>query len=247
MNYVESITWPATQTNGQPCPNAPNPCGSWDIVGSGLRPRHGRVSHPLHPASNCHSPVERRPESARTPHWQPLAHPSISRAPWKLLCFPPSSSAYFAMATATISPVQPLISAAASTPTETCFSLQASTLTFTDKIAAVGQIILDQLENGHSTAAGYGGSVYAPNAAGGCPAAPLAGPAANCPQLTAGSWSGGIPTSWWRQWRMDGHLHRHVSQLRYQRTDRRNHAAVTLREGVCRGPDRHHSQATSLR
>ena len=35
MNYTESITWPATQPNGQPCPNPPNPCGAWDIVGSG--------------------------------------------------------------------------------------------------------------------------------------------------------------------------------------------------------------------
>ena len=35
MNYVETITWPATQSNGQPCSNPPNPCGSWDIVGSG--------------------------------------------------------------------------------------------------------------------------------------------------------------------------------------------------------------------
>jgi type II secretory pathway pseudopilin PulG len=35
MNYLESITWPANQTNGTPCPNSPNPCGSWDIVGSG--------------------------------------------------------------------------------------------------------------------------------------------------------------------------------------------------------------------
>src|ERR1700751_4400267 len=33
MNYVETISWPSTQTNGQPCPNAPDPCGSWDIVG----------------------------------------------------------------------------------------------------------------------------------------------------------------------------------------------------------------------
>src|SRR5215472_5107386 len=35
MNYTETITWPSTQTSGQPCPNLPNPCGSWDIVGSG--------------------------------------------------------------------------------------------------------------------------------------------------------------------------------------------------------------------
>ena len=35
MNYVETITWPSTRTDGTPCPNAPDPCGSWDIVGSG--------------------------------------------------------------------------------------------------------------------------------------------------------------------------------------------------------------------
>ena len=35
MNYTESLTWPATLPSGQPCPNAPNPCGAWDIVGSG--------------------------------------------------------------------------------------------------------------------------------------------------------------------------------------------------------------------
>ena len=34
----------------------------------------------------------------------------------------------------------------------------------------MGEVVLDQLENGHSTASGYGGSVYVPNAAGGCPA-----------------------------------------------------------------------------
>src|SRR5579872_5979290 len=32
---VPMIAWPATQTNGTACPNAPNPCGSWDIVGAG--------------------------------------------------------------------------------------------------------------------------------------------------------------------------------------------------------------------
>ena len=32
---IPMITWPATQTNGTTCPNAPNPCGSWDIVGAG--------------------------------------------------------------------------------------------------------------------------------------------------------------------------------------------------------------------
>ena len=42
MGYTESITWPSTQTNGLPCPNLPNPCGAWDIVGSG--PDQGMVA-----------------------------------------------------------------------------------------------------------------------------------------------------------------------------------------------------------
>ncbi|MGC2515747.1 MAG: PilX N-terminal domain-containing pilus assembly protein, partial [Terriglobales bacterium] len=35
MGYAENITWPSTQSNGKPCPNLPDPCGAWDIVGSG--------------------------------------------------------------------------------------------------------------------------------------------------------------------------------------------------------------------
>ena len=69
-----------------------------------------------------------------------------------------------------------------------------TTLTFTDKVAAAGQVIMDQLENGNSTSAdGYNDPVYIPTAAGGCPAAPGAGPATNCQALTVGSWTGGFP------------------------------------------------------
>jgi hypothetical protein len=70
-----------------------------------------------------------------------------------------------------------------------------TTLTFTDKIAAVGQVIMDQLENGWPTSNQYQGQVYVPSAGNGCPAAPGAGPgtSGNCPQLTAGSWTGGFP------------------------------------------------------
>lgn len=73
------------------------------------------------------------------------------------------------------------------------FLASGSKLTFTDKISAVGQVILDRLENGHLTSSGYTGAVYVPSAAGACPPAPGAGPAANCNQLTAGSWTGGFP------------------------------------------------------
>jgi Tfp pilus assembly protein PilX len=73
------------------------------------------------------------------------------------------------------------------------FLASGADLTFTDKIAAVGQVITTQLENGWPTATDYGGTVYVPNAAGGCPGAPGTGPAANCLAVPAGSWSGGFP------------------------------------------------------
>jgi hypothetical protein len=73
------------------------------------------------------------------------------------------------------------------------FLASGAKLTFTDKIAAVGQVIADQLENGHATSSGYTGTVYVPNAAGGCPGAPGTGPATNCLLLPAGSWTGGFP------------------------------------------------------
>src|SRR5580692_5124262 len=72
----------------------------------------------------------------------------------------------------------------------------AGPLTFTDKITAVGQVITDQLENGNKTGPGnYGGNVFVPNAAGGCPSAPNSGPGpgTNCLVLPAGSWTGGFP------------------------------------------------------
>jgi hypothetical protein len=73
------------------------------------------------------------------------------------------------------------------------FLASGAKLTFTDKIAAVGQVIMDQLENGHPTSSGYTGTEYVPNAGGGCPAAPGTGPATNCLALSAGSWTGGFP------------------------------------------------------
>jgi Tfp pilus assembly protein PilX len=71
-----------------------------------------------------------------------------------------------------------------------------SNLTFTDKIAAVDQVVLDQLENGWPTSNQYTGRVWVPNASGGCPPAPTPGPGptpAFCSQLTVGSWTGGFP------------------------------------------------------
>jgi|1186.fasta_scaffold01061_2 hypothetical protein len=74
------------------------------------------------------------------------------------------------------------------------FLASGTKLTFTDKLAAAGDVVLDQLENGHPTSVNYTGAVYVPSAAGACPPAPSAGPATNCNQLSEGSWTGGFPT-----------------------------------------------------
>jgi len=75
-------------------------------------------------------------------------------------------------------------------------------LVFDNKLSAFQQIIMDQLENGWQTTTSYNGTVYVPNASGGCLLNGVYPPAgANCIALpTAGtvpgdaSWSGGYPT-----------------------------------------------------
>lgn len=74
-------------------------------------------------------------------------------------------------------------------------------LVFNDKIQAYQQLVMDQLENGHATTTGYGGTVYVPKATSGCPLNTFPPTGANCIALpTAGtipgdaSWSGGYPT-----------------------------------------------------
>jgi Tfp pilus assembly protein PilX len=83
------------------------------------------------------------------------------------------------------------------------FLAAGSDLVFTDKIAAYKQIVMDRLENGWSTASGYGGTIYVPKASGGCvlgtpPTFPPTG--SNCVALPGSgtvpgdaSWSGGYP------------------------------------------------------
>jgi len=76
-------------------------------------------------------------------------------------------------------------------------------LVFNDKVAAFTQVVTDRLENGHSTAAGYTGTVYVSTATGGCALntfPPPTGGVTNCTTIPApptypgdASWSGGIP------------------------------------------------------
>jgi Tfp pilus assembly protein PilX len=82
------------------------------------------------------------------------------------------------------------------------FLASGASLVFDDKISAYQQIIMDQLENGHPTSSGYGGTVYVPKASGGCALSPIPPSGeANCVALPGAttipgdaSWSGGYPT-----------------------------------------------------
>jgi len=73
-------------------------------------------------------------------------------------------------------------------------------LVFNDKLAAYKQVVMDRLENGHLTSAGYGGTVYVPIASGGCPLNTFPPTGAFCAALPGSgtvpgdaSWSGGYP------------------------------------------------------
>jgi hypothetical protein len=150
MNYVESITWPTTQTNGQPCPNLPNPCGSWDIVGSG--PDQGMVAS-LIPfnlqvtATRASSAGESTTNAAITPTGGSVnltRTVEVALLPaFEFGVFCDGDCDYFA---------GPNFNFGGRVHTNgNLYLASGAALTFTDKIAAVGQIVLDRLENGHLT------------------------------------------------------------------------------------------------
>src|SRR5438270_10926251 len=73
-------------------------------------------------------------------------------------------------------------------------------LVFNDKIAAFKHVVMDQLENGHMTSTGYGGTVFVPIASAGCPLNTFPPTGSNCYALPGAgtvpgdaSWSGGFP------------------------------------------------------
>jgi Tfp pilus assembly protein PilX len=82
------------------------------------------------------------------------------------------------------------------------FLASGANLVFNDKVSAYQQIVMDQLENGHSTTVGYGGTVYIPKASGGCALSPIPPTGElNCIALPGAatvpgdaSWSGGYPS-----------------------------------------------------
>jgi hypothetical protein len=193
MGYNESITWPALQTNGTPCPNTPNPCGSWDIVGAGgdqgmvasLIPFTLQVT-----ATRAASAGEVTSNAAISPTG---ASVNLTRTV-EVALLPAFEFGVFCDGDCDYFAGPPFNFGGRVHANGNLFLASGgSTLTFTDKVAAVGQIITTQLENGWPTSTNYTGTVYVPNASGGCPAAPGAGPATNCVALPAGSWTGGFP------------------------------------------------------
>jgi hypothetical protein len=193
-----SITWPAFYPDGKtPCPGtAPNtnPCGGWDIVGSGSnqgmvaslipftltvaaqrQSSAGQVGTNALAATGATINLTRTVEVALLPAFE-----------FGVFC--DGDCDYFA---------GPNFNFGGRVHTNgNLYLASGSSLTFTDKIAAVGNIVTDRLENGWLTNNGYPGSIYVPAASGACPSAPGSGPVLpNCAALPSGSWSGGIPTS----------------------------------------------------
>src|ERR1022692_4224472 len=192
MNYVEPpITWPYSDAAG-------NPTGKWDIVGS--RSDRGMVASLI--PFNLQVTATRQSGSGQVASFSAQsatgASVNLTRTvevallpAFEFGVFCDGDCDYFAGPTFNFG-------GRVHTNGNLFLASNGGPLTFTDKITAVGQVIISQLENG--TAAGpsagsYNGNVFIPNASGGCPAAPASGPGAgsNCLVLTTGSWTGGFP------------------------------------------------------
>ena len=190
MKYVESITWPNSDAAG-------NPTGAWDIVGSG--PDQGMVATMI--PFNLQVTATRQAGSGQTAAYSTAAATGaavnltrtveVALLPaFEFGVFCDGDCDYFA---------GPNFNFGGRVHTNGNLFLASggNNLTFTDKIAAVGEVVLDQLENGWPTSTNYTGRIWIPNASGGCPAAPTPGPGTSgyCQPLTQGSWTGGFPNT----------------------------------------------------
>ncbi len=188
MNYNTQIGWPPNST----CPTATNPSGTWDIVGAGanqgmvatlipftLQVTATRQSSAGQVGTNSMADTGASVNLSRTVE--------VALLPaFEFGVFCDGDCDYFA---------GPDFNFGGRVHTNgNLFLASGSALTFTDKLSAAGEVVLDQLENGHPTSSGYGGTVYLPAVGGACPPAPASGPVApNCNALTVGSWTGGFP------------------------------------------------------
>lgn len=194
MNYVESLGW-TSGTSAVTCPTTSTPSSNWDIVGAG--PNQGMVATMIN--YNLQVTATRLAGAGEaTNNAGGLSNPTgasinLTRTV-QMALLPAFEFGIFCAYDCDYFAGPPFNFGGRVHVNGNLFLGSQSTLTFTDKIAAAGQIVMDRLENGNSTSAdGYNDPVYAPAAAGACPAAPGAGPATNCVQIPAGSWTGGFP------------------------------------------------------
>lgn len=172
-NYTETITWPISNANG-------DPAGTWNVIGSG--PDQGLIATII--PYNLQVTATRAAGAGAAVNMTRTVEVALIPA-FEFGVFCDGDCDFFA---------GPKFNFGGRVHANgNLFLASGDKLTFTDKIAAVGQVVLDQLENGHATAAGYTGTTYVPNASGGCPAAPGFGPGPNCLAFTQGSWTGGFP------------------------------------------------------
>jgi Tfp pilus assembly protein PilX len=178
MNYLETITYP---TNG-----AGNPNSSWNTVSSGTN--YGLYAEIIPMTMQV---IATRPAGASINVTRKVEIALIPVFQFGVFCGYDCS--YFA---------GPNFSFGGRVHTnQNLFLASGADLVFNDKISAYQQIVMDQLENGHPTTTGYGGTVYLPKASGGCPLNTFPPTGSNCVSLpTAGtipgdaSWSGGYPS-----------------------------------------------------
>jgi len=171
MNYAESITWTAD--------GAGNPISNWNTISAGnnqglkaLIVPYTLTVNATQPLSNASANITRGVEVALIPVFQ-------------FGIFADGDIDYFA---------GPAFTFKGRVHTNgNLYLASGSSLALYDKTTAFGQIITDRLENNHLTSSGYAGTIYIPNASGGCDAS-LTG--TNCLASSAfnpASWNGGIP------------------------------------------------------
>ena len=171
MNYTETITW-TPDANG-------NPVSNWNTISSGnnyglkaLIVPYTLTVNATQPVSNASANITRSVEVALIPVFQ-------------FGIFADGDIDYFA---------GPAFTFKGRVHTNgSLYLASGSTLALFDKATAFNQIITDRLQNGHLTSSGYSGTIYIPNASGGCD---VSQPALHCLASTSknpASWNGGIP------------------------------------------------------
>jgi Tfp pilus assembly protein PilX len=175
MNYTETIAWtPSDPAN----PNSP-PASNWNTISSGnnyglkaLIVPYTLTVNATQPVSNASANITRSVEVALIPVFQ-------------FGIFADGDIDYFA---------GPAFTFKGRVHTNgSLYLASGSTLALFDKATAFNQIITDRLENNHLTSSGYTGTIYIPNASGGCD---VSQPATHCLASTSkdpASWNGGIP------------------------------------------------------